>query len=175
MNKSSVKKRLLKHRFVGSNKKKHVESMFLTNKTKHHPYYFKNRSLFNTSEVNPSNLTPPFMSASVRTLQSGYFTLKPLKSIARFFKWFSKNYFTGSNIKLCFRIFPDFVLTSKPKEVRLAKGKGANLIKVAPVKAGQILFSINIDRREDPTLLRSLMQKLSFKIPLKHQIIFNAW
>jgi len=60
--------------------------MFLTNKTKHHPYYYKNRSLFDTHEANINNLTPPAMAISVRTLESGYFTLKPLKSIARFFK-----------------------------------------------------------------------------------------
>jgi len=85
MNKSGLKKKHKKS-INYSNRKKHVETMFLTNKTKHHPYYYKNRSLFDTHEANINNLTPPAMAISVRTLESGYFTLKPLKSIARFFK-----------------------------------------------------------------------------------------
>ena len=87
MNKPVLKKHLKKHKVnYYSNRKKHVETMFLTNKTKHYSYYYKNRSLFKTNETNIVNLTPPFVSISVRALESGYLTLKPLKSIARFFK-----------------------------------------------------------------------------------------
>lgn len=166
---SKHKKKLL------SNRKKHVETMFLTNKTKHHPYYHKNRRLANSREANVINLTPPFFSMSARALESGYLTLKPLKSIARFFKWFSKNYSLSQKIKLDLFLFPDFVLTSKPKEVRMGKGKGTNLQKVAPVKSGQILFSINVFHFANIELAHILMKKLSFKIPLRHTTVTNDW
>lgn len=57
----------------------------------------------------------------------------------------------------------------------MGKGKGANITKVAPVKAGQILFSIRIQSEQNFQLLKSFMRKLSFKIPLRHTIIFNNW
>jgi len=57
----------------------------------------------------------------------------------------------------------------------MGKGKGANLEKVAPVKSGQILFSINVAPMYGSPLVKILMKKISFKIPLKHQIILNAW
>lgn len=175
MNKLLLKpSRKKQKKVVISNRKKHVETMFLTNKAKHHLYYYKNRNLFNTAETNDANLTPPFFSISIRTLESGYLTLKPLKSVARFFKWFSKSYFKD-HVKLRLRIFPDFILTSKPKEVRMGKGKGANLQKVAPIKLGQILLSVKIRGFNNSVPIRDLMTKMSFKLPFKHRVVINDW
>lgn len=157
-----------------SNRKKHVETMFLTNKAKHHLYYYKNRSLVDTTETNQNNSNPPAFSISIRALKGGYLTLKPLKSVARFFKWFLKNYLV-EDTRLRLRVFPDFVLTSKPKEVRMGKGKGANLQKVAPIKAGQILLSVKLRGPNNPEFVRALITKMSFKIPFSHKIVINDW
>lgn len=41
-------------------------------------------------------------------------------------------------------VFPDFVLTSKSKDARMGKGKGAPKSKVCLIKKGQIIFSLAI-------------------------------
>lgn len=45
--------------------------------------------------------------------------------------------------KIWIKIFPDKIMTAKPAEVRMGKGKGAPSYWVARFKAGQILFELD--------------------------------
>ena len=78
----------------------------------------------------------------IKCLRSGYITLDPLKAIVRLFKYFIKNFDLEKDLKYKLFVFPDFVLTSKPKEVRMGKGKGDPAGWVAPVTPGRILFEV---------------------------------
>ena len=66
--------------------------------------------------------------------------------------------------QLWIRIFPDKVLTKKPAEVRMGKGKGAPEYWVAVVKPGRILFECDgVDFDVATEALRLAAQKLPVK------------
>ncbi len=66
--------------------------------------------------------------------------------------------------KIWIRIFPQKVLTSKPLEVRMGKGKGAPDKWVAAVKPGHVLFEISgVDEVEAKLILKQASYKLSVK------------
>ncbi|MCK4643968.1 50S ribosomal protein L16 [Candidatus Calescamantes bacterium] len=66
--------------------------------------------------------------------------------------------------KIWIRIFPQKVLTSKPLEVRMGKGKGAPDKWVAAVKPGHVLFEISgVDEVEAKRILKQASYKLSVK------------
>ena len=44
--------------------------------------------------------------------------------------------------KIWIRIFPDHVITQRPADSRMGKGKGAPVLWVAKVRAGRILFEV---------------------------------
>ena len=66
--------------------------------------------------------------------------------------------------QLWIRIFPDKVLTKKPAEVRMGKGKGAPEYWVAVVKPGRMLFECDgVDVEIATEALRLAAQKLPIK------------
>ncbi|MCB9060704.1 MAG: 50S ribosomal protein L16 [Halobacteriovoraceae bacterium] len=66
------------------------------------------------------------------------------------------------------KIFPDKVLTKKPAEVRMGKGKGSPEKWVAVVKPGRVLFEISgIEKEASIDALRLA----SYKLPVKTKII----
>ena len=66
--------------------------------------------------------------------------------------------------QLWIRIFPDKVLTKKPAEVRMGKGKGAPEYFVAVAKAGRILFEVSgVSFNVAKEALRLAAQKLPVK------------
>ena len=66
--------------------------------------------------------------------------------------------------QLWIRIFPDKVLTKKPAEVRMGKGKGAPEYWVAVVKPGRILFECDgVSFEVASEALRLAAQKLPIK------------
>lgn len=155
-------------------RKKHVESMFLTNKQKQYTYYFKDRNLRSRFENKRANCMLKRYFFSLKMLQSGYITIAPLKAIVRLYKWFLKTRGIERGLKLRLRVFPDFVLTSKPKEMRMGKGKGAPNSKVALIRAGAILFTLE-NRGISDYLTRQLALMLSRKVPLDHKLVSNQW
>lgn len=73
----------------------------------------------------------------VISLGSCLLTAKTLEAIRRTItKKFKR---TG---KIWIRVFPDTVVTRKPAEVRMGKGKGSPSFWVCRIKAGQILFEM---------------------------------
>ena len=74
----------------------------------------------------------------------------------------------GHEGRLWIRIFPDKVITRKPLETRMGKGKGEPDHWVAPVKAGRILFELGgIGEGRAKEAFRLAARKL----PLKTRII----
>lgn len=158
-----------------SARKKHVESMFLTNRQKNYPFYFKDRNLSYRKELCRSKFYPIRNAYSVKVMKSGYVRIEQLKAIVRLFKWFVKTRSLENKVKLKLRVFPDFVLTSKPKEMRMGKGKGSASLKAATIKAGAILFSVLAKDCIDNFLLLKLVRLISFRVPLLGRVISNFW
>lgn len=72
----------------------------------------------------------------------------------------------GGNVWI--KIFPDKVLTKKPVEVRMGKGKGSPDSWVAVVKPGRILFEI---KHTDVELSKEALKLAMYKLPIKAKII----
>ena len=72
----------------------------------------------------------------------------------------------GGNVWI--KIFPDKVLTKKPAEVRMGKGKGSPDSWVAVIKPGRVLFEI---KHEDPELSKDALKLAMYKLPVKTRII----
>ena len=72
----------------------------------------------------------------------------------------------GGNVWI--KIFPDKVLTKKPVEVRMGKGKGAPESWVAVVKPGRILFEI---KHFSPELSIEALKLATYKLPIKTKIV----
>ncbi len=75
----------------------------------------------------------------------------------------------GGNVWI--KIFPDKVLTKKPAEVRMGKGKGSPDSWVAVIKPGRVLFEISHD---DHDLAKSALRLACYKLPVKTKIIKKA-
>ncbi len=69
------------------------------------------------------------------------------------------------------KLFPDKVLTKKPAEVRMGKGKGAPDSWVAVVRPGRVMFEI---RHLDMELAREALKLACYKLPVKARIIERA-
>ena len=169
-----VKKKVKVEKFQKNNRKKHVETMFITNKQKNYPYYFKFTNIQNLKEFNLNKYFLQKNTFYIRCLSSGYMTLDPLKAIIRLFKFFLKNYKLEDSLKYKLFVFPDFVLTSKPKEVRMGGGKGANFKKVAIIKGGQNIISLTCFSRHN-NLILLLLKKMAYKLPFNSTIVLNSW
>jgi large subunit ribosomal protein L16 len=66
------------------------------------------------------------------------------------------------------RIFPDKVITKKPAEVRMGKGKGAPDHWVAVIKPGHVLFEMSGISQD---IAYEAMKKASYKLPIKTKFI----
>jgi large subunit ribosomal protein L16 len=72
----------------------------------------------------------------------------------------------GGNVWI--KIFPDKVLTKKPAEVRMGKGKGSPDSWVAVIKPGRVLFEIS---HVDHDLAKAALKLACYKLPVKTKII----
>ena len=66
------------------------------------------------------------------------------------------------------KIFPDKVLTKKPAEVRMGKGKGSPEQWVAVIKPGRVMFEI---KHTDVELSKEALKLAMYKLPVKTKII----
>ncbi len=70
--------------------------------------------------------------------------------------------------KIWIRVFPDKLVTKKPQETRMGKGKGAPEGWVAVIKPGRILFEMNgVSEKE----AREAMRLASAKLPMKVRFV----
>ena len=70
--------------------------------------------------------------------------------------------------KVWIRIFPDVVVTSKPTEVRMGKGKGSPDYWCARVKPGRIMFEIDGVSEE---LARGAFERAAAKLAVQTRIV----
>jgi large subunit ribosomal protein L16 len=66
------------------------------------------------------------------------------------------------------RIFPDKIITRKPAEVRMGKGKGNPEFWAAVVEPGRILFEID---GVDPEVAKHAMDLAAQKLPIKTKFV----
>ena len=72
--------------------------------------------------------------------------------------------------KVYIRIFPDKVVTSKPLETRMGKGKGEPKEWVAPIKPGSVLFEIaGVDEGTARDALRRMANKMPVRCRMLHR------
>jgi len=160
------------------NRKKHVETMFLTHKTKKHPFYYKSPRIMSQVCFNEKKTTIKRRVYTLKFIECGYLNIGPLKAIMRLYKWFIKAHNVERIFKLKLFAFPDFVLTSKPKDMRMGKGKGGPDSKVAIIKKGQIFIELRMFHKylqRNHFLAISLLEKLGHKLPFKSKIALNNW
>ena len=74
----------------------------------------------------------------------------------------------GHQGRLWIRIFPDKVVTKKPLETRMGKGKGEPEFWVAPVKPGRIMFELG---GVESGTAKKAFRLASHKLPLKTRVI----
>ncbi|MCD6472565.1 50S ribosomal protein L16 [Candidatus Aerophobetes bacterium] len=74
----------------------------------------------------------------------------------------------GKEGRVWIRIFPDKVITKKPLETRMGKGKGEPEYWVAPVKPGRVLFELEgvVEKKA-----KEAFRLASCKLPLKTKVI----
>jgi ribosomal protein L16/L10AE len=153
------------------NRKKHIETMFLTQKQKKFPFYYK--PSFNFSP-NQSRFSAKPGLLYVRSLQTTYVELSVFKASARIIKWFIKKYALEDFLTFKFLAFPDFSLTSKPKDVRMGKGKGPVSKKVAFIRRGQFFVIFKLKKRPQnyfifKDLVKQIISRLSFRALLTYK------
>lgn len=95
----------------------------------------------------------------IQALDRGYLTSQQIEAcrvaITRFFK---------RKGLVWIRVFPDKVVTKKPLETRMGKGKGPPDHWVAVVRPGRILFEVgNVSREEAQAAMRLAAAKIGIK------------
>jgi len=124
---------------LGSSKKRKHILTFFASKSKKFKFYYKIR---NFKLLNKRNF---FLTNSMQfgliSLKSCYLHLEPLLSCIKFIKRFLK-IFLLLKANLYVLIFPDFVLTNKPREVRMGRGKGSPGKKIVLLRKNTLLFTI---------------------------------
>lgn len=153
------------------NKKKHIDSIFIS-KEKNYPFYYKGGFINKENKLIKTNFSNLNFFYSIQSLETGYLNLRSIKAVLKLIKWSNKNYNLGLKYKFFF--FPDFTLTSKPKEVRMGKGKGKPSEKVAIIKKGQILFEFSKGFGKEK-LINKLLKDCSIKLNIKTSIKKNLW
>lgn len=100
--------------------------------------------------------TIAFGSFGLKSLNQGFITAKTIEAARVAMTRYMKR-----EGKVWIRIFPDKVITSKPAEVRMGKGKGAPDKWVAVVKPGTVMFEAEgVPREVAEEAMRLAAQKL---------------
>lgn len=142
---------------------------------KTYKYYFKKRNFYKNSRLlNRKNFLDKHFSVGFRSIENIYLTHNCMISCMKFFKRFGVNYYKIFGLFYKVNIFPDFWLTSKPKEVRMGKGKGSISKKIFFLKKGSILFQFNCFRNSHLHFFY-LLKKCSLKLPVKNLLIYKFW
>lgn len=107
--------------------------------------------------------TITFGEYAIQALSCGYVTNRQIEA-ARIAM--TRKIKRGGNVWI--KIFPDKVLTKKPAEVRMGKGKGSPDSWVAVIKPGRVMFEI---AGVDEELTREALKLAMYKLPVKTRII----
>ena len=70
--------------------------------------------------------------------------------------------------------FPDFVLTSKPKDVRMGKGKGQPSRKVSLIKKNQFFMVFKLKNNfNNFFILLNLVKQIQYKLSFRTKLTYN--
>lgn len=130
------------------------------------PRYFRkvNRKLLRNTYENKS-FKLKFGSMGIQAIEYGFLTVRQIEAVRRTITSRLKR-----KGKVWIRAFPDYPRTSKPKEVRMGRGKGNISHWVCYIKPGRILFEA--ESKEVDRLKEALTFALR-KFPFFTQIIMR--
>lgn len=128
--------------------------------------FFSNPKKFKKYYKNKSNQVNLFSTLKFGTygLQSKLKTDFTIEQFNLILKLLKKN-LKGQNKKNTFwlRSFPDTIITKKPKEIRMGRGKGNNLFKIAVLNKGSIFLEMkNLNVFFEYYLLNIIKNKFFF-------------
>jgi large subunit ribosomal protein L16 len=106
-----------------------------------------------------------FGSFGLKTLEEGKITPKQIEATRIVISKNIKRY--G---KFWIRVFPDILVTKKPNEVRMGKGKGSFSHWICKIKKGRILFEIDGIEKEKAKKILNLAR---YKLPIKTKLIIK--
>eukprot|EP01089_Gocevia_fonbrunei_P017132 TRINITY_DN5473_c0_g1_i1.p1 TRINITY_DN5473_c0_g1~~TRINITY_DN5473_c0_g1_i1.p1 ORF type:complete len:179 (+),score=29.31 TRINITY_DN5473_c0_g1_i1:73-609(+) len=158
-------------------KKKHIDQFFQTKGPRKHTYYFKDKKIWWKSEKNRNNhsLSTGY-TLGIRAQKSVYLGEGPLLSCLKILKRVEADKGCGAKIKTRVRAFPDFVLTAKPREVRMGKGKGAPDKKICYVKRGMIPLEFSCKREDEHKAeYHHIINSLRAKLPFPSTFVTRFW
>lgn len=154
-------------------KKRHIESYF-SYKNKKFPYFFKQNL---SKNFNITHLNCPLRSEMglKYTGPTRYIYSQPLKSCIRIIKYYFRvNKLAKYNFKIL--VTPNIVLTSKPKEVRMGKGKGPiSTEKVGILRSGQFVLKILSVKNSDLLIIHRILKICSSKLPFAIKVVSPHW
>ena len=127
-----------------------------------------NRQGFRTTYENKS-CGLSFGTCGIQAIEHGCLTAQQIEAVRRTLSSRLKR-----KGKIWIRAYPDSTHTSKPKEVRIGRGKGNVDFWFCNVKAGRILFEVAINKKY-ASLLRPAFQYAIEKLPIKAQVILRLY
>jgi len=168
--------------------KKHAESFFNFWR-KNFSYYHKRGQKGDICELNKNkNQIGRKHKVAVRGLRKYYLTKKPLVAYIKLTKRFANSFKFKYSFRSTMAVFPNFTLTSKPKSVRMGKGKGEVSKNIYFLKIGKLLGQLHYKRRRNKlmkndsitkyfyhSITNKLIRKLTLKLPIKAKILKNIW
>lgn len=111
-----------------------------------------------------------FGTFGIKCVQSGWISPNQLESVRKIISKKIREINKGFKGKIWIRIFPHKPVISKPKAVRMGKGKGSIKSWVCPVKAGQTVLEWEGPLFTFKTSFE-LYKAIKFKFPLKTVLI----
>jgi large subunit ribosomal protein L16 len=127
-----------------------------------------NRQCFRTTYENKScHLN--FGTHGIQATESGCLTAQQIEAVRRTLTSRLKR-----KGKMWIRAYPDSTHTSKPKEVRMGRGKGNVDFWFCNVKSGRILFEVSINPKYSPLLTPAFHYAIE-KLPIKAQVISRLY
>ncbi|WGS66638.1 50S ribosomal protein L16 [Candidatus Carsonella ruddii] len=106
-----------------------------------------------------------FGNYGLKSIENGFLNFKQIESARK-----SLVHNFGKNNKILIRIFPDKVITKKPLEVRMGKGKGNIHDWISVIKPGIIIFEIQSLNYE---LVKKSFYCASQKLSIKTEICYE--
>lgn len=154
-------------KLTSKKKKKHI-STFFQSELKKFNFYYKPRN-FNKLITKNFFLKKKFI-YSLISLDSKFLFINSILACIKLIKFFLK-LFLLEITNLLILIFPDFILTSKPKEVRMGRGKGNIYKKIVLLKKNTLIFLLNnINKYYAYYILNQCKKRLPCKSKITHKI-----
>ena len=110
-----------------------------------------------------SGNTLAFGEFGLQALDRGRITSRQIEAARR-----AMTRFVARGGRIWIRIFPDRVITARPAESRMGKGKGAPVYWFALVKPGTVMFELGGVTKD---IANEAMRLAAFKLPIKTRML----